>query len=1034
MSFLKTSYPYLSTLQFLFSLKTSHLKVGPWLFLLFIGVSFVLGACSSRTSSNVSSTTGVVDICVNEELPDNASWKDFLEETPVDSDADGEAGGEEGSGDEGSEQADAKCQWECDDGFEKYGELCYTKSQACDIVVAEISVGKGIQDYQSGTMGEYDNCSQVISCTGGYDNESGESTTCTKTAAGYYSPANEKSRTACPDDKKPTNNSKWSSETGLTSADNCAGAWVCETGYKANEENTDCLDGIQTFNVKGLVSKPDSTGEKGSKSRDLVLEIVAKDVTKWFVTHDGSLAPVDTTDTSSIIWVTGNPTGDQNYSLPEGVIEGAVALFLWVAYADGSLKSKTSGLFTLDVTAPTLSSVAVPTDPTKLVVGELSAPFNLNVSDVDAYSKYEYCFGQNCNSFNTIASVSDLTAIPLSFMGLSPGTNYVTFRVSDWVGNISSSLSQPFPLTCEAGYDNTQDENVCAETAAGFYSPAGSNARIACSIPSSATADDISTGLTSPSECFTCNVLGYMPSGNICIKESIAVAAGERHTCVLFSDKTVKCWGDNSRAQTGGGTQNAGNALTLSGTVGNPLATSEKATAIVARRYFTCALLDSGAVKCWGDNSSGQTGGGTQNAGNALTLSGTLGSPLSNGEAATALAAGTSHVCAILDDDEDASNGGPVKCWGSNASSKAGGGTPALGTDSKTSIAYTATAIAAGSVHTCAILSNNKVKCWGYNYYGQTGGGTQNAKNTLTLNGTLGSPLSNSETATALAAGQYHTCVILSDKSVKCWGSNSSGQTGGGTPLSAGETATAIAAGESHTCAILLDKSVKCWGKNSSGEIGDGTPLSVGETATAIVAGVYHNCAILSDKSVKCWGSNGFKRVNGNIGPESIQLGQNTKPTPTQFDIVKGFGGHTCIILSDNSVQCWGANGYGQSGGEIPSGIGTRTFSGTVGSPLVQGESAIALAAGYNHTCSILNDGAVKCWGVNSSGQAGGGTQNDSNTRVISETAGSPLASNETATAIATEVFPYLCYLIGQVGEVLGEEFFWSGRWRYSIQ
>ena len=131
------------------------------------------------------------------------------------------------------------------------------------------------------------------------------------------------------------------------------------------------------------------------------------------------------------------------------------------------------------------------------------------------------------------------------------------------------------------------------------------------------------------------------------------------------------------------------------------------------------------SVKCWGSNYSGQTGGGTQNSYNNLTLSGTAGDPLSSG---------------------------------------------------------TAKQIAAGDDHTCAILSDKSVKCWGYNGRGQTGGGTQNSYNNLTLSGTTGSPLDPGEEVIHIAAGDDHTCAILSDKSVKCWGYNGMGQTGGGSP------------------------------------------------------------------------------------------------------------------------------------------------------------------------------------------------------------------------------------------------------------
>ena len=162
---------------------------------------------------------------------------------------------------------------------------------------------------------------------------------------------------------------------------------------------------------------------------------------------------------------------------------------------------------------------------------------------------------------------------------------------------------------------------------------------------------------------------------------------------------------------------------------------------------------------------------------------------------------GENHTCAILSDD-DTNNGGPVKCWGYNQYGQTGGGSPL-------SQGEEATHIAAGEDHTCAILSDKTVKCWGNGTYGKIGGGNHFSS---TISGTEGSPFSNGETATYIAAGENHTCAILSDKTVKCWGYNYSGQTDGGSPLSQGEEATHIAAGDYHTCAILSDKTVKCWG------------------------------------------------------------------------------------------------------------------------------------------------------------------------------------------------------------------------------
>ena len=195
-------------------------------------------------------------------------------------------------------------------------------------------------------------------------------------------------------------------------------------------------------------------------------------------------------------------------------------------------------------------------------------------------------------------------------------------------------------------------------------------------------------------------------------------------------------------------------------------------------------------------------------------------------------------------------------------------------------------------------------------------------------------------TAKQIATGSIHTCAILNDNSVKCWGYNGNGQLGYGDTrnrnsppansinLGEGQTAKQIAAGGFHTCAILNDNSVKCWGYNGNGRLGYGDTthrnfppansinLEEGQTAKQIAAGGFHTCAILNDNSVKCWGYNGNGQLgygdtrNRNSPPaNSINLGEGQ----TAKQIIAG-NSHTCAIVSDDSVKCWGNNRNGQLG------------------------------------------------------------------------------------------------------------------------
>jgi len=331
--------------------------------------------------------------------------------------------------------------------------------------------------------------------------------------------------------------------------------------------------------------------------------------------------------------------------------------------------------------------------------------------------------------------------------------------------------------------------------------------------------------------------------------------------------------------------------------------------------------------------------------------------------------------------------------------------------------------VSAGTVHTCALLDDKSVKCWGRNDIGQLGLGDKDGRGDAS--GEMGDnlpavDLGTGRSAMAIAVGQSHTCAILDDKSVKCWGYNYYGQLGLGdtnsrgdesgemgenlpaVDLGTGRSAMAIAVGQSHTCAILDDKSVKCWGNNgqgqlglgdtnrrgdASGEMGDKLPavdLGTGRSATAIAAGNYHTCALLDDKSVKCWGYNDQGQLglgdSNTRGDASGEMGDNL---PT-VDLGTGrsataiaVGSHTCALLDDKSMKCWGTNGNGELGlGDTNS---RGDASGEMGDnlPAVDlGHAATAISAGQYHTCAILDEKSVKCWGHNGNGQLGLGDRN----------------------------------------------------------
>ncbi|KAG2429156.1 hypothetical protein HYH02_014191 [Chlamydomonas schloesseri] len=345
---------------------------------------------------------------------------------------------------------------------------------------------------------------------------------------------------------------------------------------------------------------------------------------------------------------------------------------------------------------------------------------------------------------------------------------------------------------------------------------------------------------------------------------------------------------------------------------------------------------------------------------------------------------------------------------------------PAAATSASPSAMLVST-ISAGFKHTCALLDNGSVKCWGYNYDGQLGLGDTSPRGDGP--GEMGDTLpavalGTGRTATAISVGSWHTCALLDNGSVKCWGYNDYGYLGLGdtsrrgnelgemgdrlpaVALGTGRTATAISAGGWHTCALLDNGSVKCWGWNQfgqlglgdtsprgdgPGEMGDTLPavaLGTGRTATAISAGVLHTCALLDNGSVKCWGCNDYGYLGlGDTSPRGDGPGEMGDTLPavalgTGRTATAIFAGvlHTCALLDNGSVKCWGCNDYGYLGlgdtsyrGDGPGEMGDTLPAVALGT----GRTATAISAGSRYTCALLDNGSVKCWGWNDDGQLG---------------------------------------------------------------
>ena len=185
-----------------------------------------------------------------------------------------------------------------------------------------------------------------------------------------------------------------------------------------------------------------------------------------------------------------------------------------------------------------------------------------------------------------------------------------------------------------------------------------------------------------------------------------SITAGENHTCALLNNGTARCWGKNDRTQLGNNTTtNSFTPVVVRGLSGIKY--------LNAGDRHTCAVLNNGTIQCWGDNQYGQLGIGFNNgvAGNPIQVVG-----IAN---AVTVSGGQTHTCAVVDT-------GAAKCWGRNnvAQLGVGGGLSDKLTSTFVTGISGVSSISAGWNHTCAALTNGDVYCWGHDESGQIGKGS----------------------------------------------------------------------------------------------------------------------------------------------------------------------------------------------------------------------------------------------------------------------------------------------------------------------
>jgi alpha-tubulin suppressor-like RCC1 family protein len=316
---------------------------------------------------------------------------------------------------------------------------------------------------------------------------------------------------------------------------------------------------------------------------------------------------------------------------------------------------------------------------------------------------------------------------------------------------------------------------------------------------------------------------------------------------------------------------------------------------LAAAFQHTCAITIANAVACWGYNSSGQIGSGSfsnQPTPYTWVLP----------EAVDSVATGASGTCVVT-------VSGAVYCAGTTGSNTSPTLVSGLGTIKQVTL---------GSAHVCALGTGGGVWCWGNGISGQLGNGAAASSSTPVA---VSGPTGVLTGVASIDAGDFHTCARTLVGNVLCWGGNGSlqaGVAGGGnlttaTPM-AGLAASQLALGANHSCALLADASVSCWGLalDSTGST-SASPIGVSRLSTitlALGSGSAMVCALDDASFVRCWGTG--MMGNGNVN--ETRPGAALVSGLTGVTALAGGNGHTCALKSDGTLVCWGSNGSFQLG------------------------------------------------------------------------------------------------------------------------
>jgi alpha-tubulin suppressor-like RCC1 family protein len=323
-----------------------------------------------------------------------------------------------------------------------------------------------------------------------------------------------------------------------------------------------------------------------------------------------------------------------------------------------------------------------------------------------------------------------------------------------------------------------------------------------------------------------------------------------------------------------------------------------------------------------------------------------------------------------------------VACRDEDQSPTAPDTSPELATTAST-LVYSQVSVGVG--HSCAVASDGRLFCWGRNGEGELGDGTRTDR-------LVPVPIGGALRFRQVSAGFFSTCAVTTSYRAYCWGDNRYGQLGDGTTTSRLSPA-AVAGGHQfrrvetfwHTCAVTYPGGKAfCWGGNSVGELGIGNntgpqqgrfgpfspkPVAVLSSLTFrhVTVGNNHSCGATNDNRVFCWGYNKYGQVGDGSGGW-LKLKPVRVAGTQQYRQVDAGQYHTCAVTTGNRAFCWGLNTFGALGN------GTEHTSRRSPQAVSGGFSFDRVSAGDDLTCAETTGNRVYCWGLNIIGSIGDGT------------------------------------------------------------